>query len=99
MSGREFGAGSVGSRALGVARALGLPITSGRLGGWAALRYVDEWIASLDDITERVSWLGHAALSDPMQLPQEAPYPLPEAVARRVGATVTESESDPPRSP
>ena len=59
------------------------------LGGSAALRYVDDWIVSIDDITERVSRLRNSALSDSTELPQEVPYPLPDPVAMRVGATAT----------
>jgi hypothetical protein len=62
------------------------------LGGAAVDRYVDEWIAGLEDVTglvrsirgrlDRDDEVGAAAL-----LPVERPYPLPDPIAARLGAS------------
>lgn len=54
------------------------------LSGEALERYVREWIVGVEEVTA----LAHAveATRDPALLPPERPYPLPVAIARRLGA-------------
>ncbi|GAA2745503.1 DUF4291 domain-containing protein [Kitasatospora cinereorecta] len=62
------------------------------LTGEAVGRYVDRWITGLDDVTERAHRVhalvreGRLAEADAL-IPAERPYPLPEAIADRIGAT------------
>lgn len=53
------------------------------LGGTATQRYVDEWIVEISDITAELPDI--RAGNSP--LPSEAPYPLPAALAVRIGAS------------
>ncbi|MER6988736.1 DUF4291 domain-containing protein [Saccharopolyspora hirsuta] len=62
------------------------------LGGEAVPRYADDWIVSLTDVTpvmRRTAELVAAGNLDAAraELPEETPYPLPEHIARRLGAT------------
>lgn len=63
------------------------------LSGAAVDAYVDEWIVGIEDITDRVHELRALArsASDDLagRLPQERPYPLPDDVARTIGANLT----------
>lgn len=51
------------------------------LSGEAVERFVEEWIVSIEDVSETASALREAAKTDashlPIKLPVEAPYPLP----------------------
>ena len=53
------------------------------LTGPAVRRYVDEWVVGLDDITGSLPDIR----SGKSPLPVERPYPLPDPVARHIGAT------------
>lgn len=53
------------------------------LGGAAVPRYVDEWTVGLTDVTGLARAV-HAT-RDPALLPAERPYPLPTAIAERLG--------------
>ena len=55
------------------------------LSGEAVQAYVQDWTLSIDDITATVREVEESR--DETQLPVEHPYPLPEAVASRIGAT------------
>jgi hypothetical protein len=61
------------------------------LSGEAVSRYVDDWIVDIADVTD-LARSTHSAVLDgriekaERQLPAERPYPLPEAVRRRLGA-------------
>jgi hypothetical protein len=64
------------------------------LGGEAVDRYVDEWVMEIVDITNFVHEIGglvrgaHPDIVEAARrLPPERPYPLPGAIAARVGAT------------
>jgi len=62
------------------------------LGGVAVGRYVDEWITGIADVTEVAHTIrdlvrqGDEAAATAL-LPQERPYPLPEALSGRLGAS------------
>jgi hypothetical protein len=64
------------------------------LSGSAVGHYVDDWTLSITDITDRVRGL-HADLRADLRagrdvtasLPVERPYPLPDELARTIGAT------------
>ena len=53
------------------------------LGGAAVARYCDEWIIGIEDVTGLAHRV-HAA-KDPALLPAERPYPVPAAIAARIG--------------
>ena len=53
------------------------------LGGESVARYCDEWIAGIEDVTELAQQI-HATL-DAALLPAERPYPVPDAIAARIG--------------
>lgn len=55
--------------------------------------YADDWITGLDDITSTVARLRESPSRSALDLPPERPYPLPEHIARRIGATVPSLES------
>ncbi|MFB9570200.1 DUF4291 family protein [Saccharopolyspora hordei] len=66
--------------------------TQAGLGGEAVERYVGEWTTSLTDATgtmREIAALVAAGDLDAAEaaLPQETPYPLPDHIARRLGAT------------
>lgn len=50
----------------------------------AVQAYVEEWIVSINDVTERAQLL--RSTRDLSLLPNERPYPLPEDIARVIGA-------------
>jgi hypothetical protein len=60
------------------------------LGGEAVARYCDEWILEINDITDRAREI-HTVLRDQGAdaaaelLPVERPYPVPSAIAARIG--------------
>lgn len=60
------------------------------LSGEAVTRYLDRWTVSITDVTGLAREVGQAVRAGrdvtPM-LPDERPYPLPEPLARSVGAT------------
>lgn len=49
--------------------------------------YVEAWVVSLEDVTERVHRLRDQPVGERIDLPVERPYPLTAAVAATVGAT------------
>ena len=53
------------------------------LSGEAIRRYAQEWITQIEEVTD----LAHEvqATRDPTLLPQERPYPVPEAIAEALG--------------
>jgi hypothetical protein len=53
------------------------------LGGESVARYCDEWITGIEDVTELAHQI-HATL-DAALLPAERPYPVPDAIAARIG--------------
>jgi hypothetical protein len=60
------------------------------LGGEAVARYCDTWIAEIRDVTDRVrearqALTEHGPEAASRLLPAERPYPLPGAIAARVG--------------
>jgi hypothetical protein len=62
------------------------------LGTPAVRRYVSEWVTQISDVTDTARALGKLIEDGEQQavlhqLPAEKPYPLPEAVARNVGAS------------
>jgi hypothetical protein len=62
------------------------------LSGEAVRRYTDDWIDGIDDVTElahSVARLVTNGRSDDALalLPKEEPYPLPDDIAKRIGAT------------
>lgn len=62
------------------------------LSGDAVDRYVDEWIVSIEDVTEKMLKMGQLVAAGELEeaqklMPVEEPYPLPEEVAKAVGAT------------
>ncbi len=64
------------------------------LGGEAIHRYVDDWIVSIEDVTNRMQAVQQAVEADRGEaaealLPIERPYPLPDDLAGRIGATRT----------
>ena len=61
------------------------------LSGSAVGRYCDEWITGLSDVTELAHAVQRHVRADELDraralLPREAPYPLPDAIGRRLGA-------------
>lgn len=62
------------------------------LSGSAVDSYVDEWIVGMQDITGHVRSMLARLCDDPSSidglLPPELPYPLPDDVARAIGATL-----------
>lgn len=62
------------------------------LSGDAVARYVDDWIVALRDVTatahevERLVAAGQVAAAV-ARLPEERPYPLPERIRARIGAS------------
>jgi len=57
------------------------------IGPGAVDDYVDRWVLSLHDITDEVVRLRSLPALGTADLPDERPYPLPEALARRIGAS------------
>lgn len=61
------------------------------LSGSAVDAYVDDWIVGIEDITDVVrdlrGMMSDDATAVDCHLPPERPYPLPDAVARTIGAT------------
>jgi len=55
------------------------------LSGDMVTRYVSEWTVAITDITPTLS----ARRDGTMALPVERPYPLPAAIAERIGASAT----------
>lgn len=60
------------------------------LGGEAAGHYVDEWVVRITDITDVVRAVRKAVIEGDLEgaktlVPVELAYPLPDALARRVG--------------
>ena len=49
--------------------------------------YVERWVLSLHDITDEVVRLRSLPALGAADLPDECPYPLPRALARRIGAS------------
>ena len=56
------------------------------LSGPAVDRYLDDWIVTIADITQLVQDVREAP--DQTSIPHEEPYPLPEEIAVKIGATV-----------
>jgi len=57
------------------------------IGPGAVDDYVDRWVLSLHDITDEVVRLRSLPAPGAADLPDERPYPLPRALARRIGAS------------
>lgn len=62
------------------------------IGGKAVDKYVDEWIVSIEDVTDSMREISRLVASGELDaaqraLPVEQPYPLPDEVARIVGAS------------
>ncbi|MDA3643571.1 DUF4291 domain-containing protein [Saccharopolyspora indica] len=62
------------------------------LGGEAVHHYVDDWIVALTDVTPAMRETAELVAAGDLEaarasLPKEDPYPLPENIARRLGAT------------
>lgn len=62
------------------------------LSGNAVDRYVDEYIVSIEDVTEQMVEMGKLVAAGKIEeaqklMPVEEPYPLPEDVAKAVGAS------------
>ncbi|WEW57914.1 hypothetical protein PRK78_003381 [Emydomyces testavorans] len=62
------------------------------LSGEAVDRYVDEWVVSIQDVTDLMTEMGRLVaagkINDAWELmPKEEPYPLRKEVARAVGAS------------
>ena len=57
------------------------------IGPGAVDDYVDRWVLSLHDITDEVVRLRSLPTLGAADLPDERPYPLPRARARRIGAS------------
>jgi hypothetical protein len=57
------------------------------LTGDAARRYVAEWIAAIEDITEYAREMEVVARRSPDRLPKERRYPLPDQLAATIGAS------------
>ncbi|MDR1824641.1 MAG: DUF4291 domain-containing protein [Bifidobacteriaceae bacterium] len=66
-----------------------LPYRSLQMGlsGPAVERYVDDWTLDLTDVTPRVHTLAATPPADRVLDPPERPYPLPDTLATRIGAT------------
>jgi hypothetical protein len=58
------------------------------LKGVALDKYVDQWIVDLRDITEKVHNLKDQTPENRLDLPVEAPYPLPASIAATIGAAL-----------
>ena len=50
---------------------------------------MDRWVLALRDITDDVARLRSLPALTAADLPRERPYPLPDALASRIGATAT----------
>ena len=80
--------------------AIELPFEQPVRSGEAVLRYVDEWIVAVTDVTAQARTI-HARLVAGDEtgaadlLPVEAPYPLPAEVAAVIGATPAEAGGPP----
>jgi len=59
------------------------------LSGWAARRYVSDWVVGIADVTEYVHQIHETAGADPDVLPKESEYPLTQDVAVAIGADHT----------
>ena len=57
------------------------------IGPGAVDDYVDHWVLALRDITDEVARLRALPRVTAADLPQERPYPLPDALVARIGAT------------
>ncbi|EER24042.1 hypothetical protein D8B26_002214 [Coccidioides posadasii str. Silveira] len=62
------------------------------LSGEAVDRYVDEWIVSIQDVTDRMVKMGQLVAAGKIEeaqklMPIEEPYPLPKQVGAAVGAS------------
>ncbi|MER7081708.1 protein of unknown function [Saccharopolyspora kobensis] len=62
------------------------------LGGEAVHRYVDDWITGIADVTPVMRGVAELVAAGDLEaaragLPQEEPYPLPDRITRRLGAT------------
>lgn len=62
------------------------------IGGGAVDKYVDEWIVSIRDVTDSMHEISRLVASNELDaaqraLPAERPYPLPDEVAKVVGAS------------
>ncbi len=69
------------------------------LSGGAVDRYVDEWIVAVHDVTELARAIGAAVAAGDLAraaalLPAEQPYPLPDGIARLIGAGGEEETID-----
>ena len=55
------------------------------ISGEAVRNYVTEWIVRIQDITSLANELATPETRDDLRLPQEEPYELPDAIAKRIG--------------
>ncbi|KAK2762732.1 hypothetical protein FQN54_000906 [Arachnomyces sp. PD_36] len=68
------------------------------IGGEAVNKYLDQWIVSISDVTDSMHEISRLVASGELDaarkvLPEEKPYPLPEEVARAVGASSAPGEA------
>jgi hypothetical protein len=88
-----FSAGSMGSRTRPAPSPAEYRAIQVGLSGEAVIRYADDWIQQITDVTGTMRAIGTLVAADrlgeaPELLPEERPYALSEELAKAVGSTV-----------